>query len=118
MAKKKVNKATAAVKETKKTPAPVKKAKETLNRRELVDNIALKTGLTKKAANDAVNAIIETMSEAFVEGKNVSFVGFGTFHTVDKPERTANVLGKKTTIAAHTAVKFKAGSILKSKLVK
>ena len=70
---------------------------------------------TKAAAEKAVQAFTDAVTEALVKKESVSLVGFGTFSTVDVPEKTGKVPGtdKTYTKAAHTAPKFKIGKTLK-----
>ena len=50
-----------------------------MTKSELIASVAEKAGLTKKDADKAVNAAIETITEALVSGDKVQIVGFGTF---------------------------------------
>lgn len=50
-----------------------------MNKEELVDRIASKTGLTKKDAMDAVNTTLDTVALTLKKGEKVTLVGFGTF---------------------------------------
>lgn len=50
-----------------------------MNKEELVDRIASKTGLTKKDALDAVNTTLDTVTVTLKKGDKVTLVGFGTF---------------------------------------
>jgi len=73
---------------------------------------------SKAAAERAVKAFIAAVTEALVNKETVSLVGFGTFSTVDVPEKSGKVPGtdKTYTKAAHTAPKFKIGKTLKEKM--
>jgi len=70
---------------------------------------------SKIAAETAINAFTEAVTQALASKENISLVGFGTFSAVDVPERSGKVPGtdKTYTKAAHTAPKFKAGKTLK-----
>ena len=89
-----------------------------MNKTELIDKIAEKSKLTKVDAKKALDATIEAIKEALVAGDKVALIGFGTFTTVDKPEREGHnpANGEKIKIAASTAVKFKVGAALKEKV--
>ncbi|HCI23844.1 MAG TPA: integration host factor subunit alpha, partial [Lachnospiraceae bacterium] len=50
-----------------------------MNKTELIDAMASKTGMTKKNAEAALNAFVETVSEELVKGGKVALTGFGTF---------------------------------------
>ena len=70
---------------------------------------------SKAAAERAVKAFTEAITEALVAKETVSLVGFGTFSTADVPEKSGKVPGtdKTYTKPAHTAPKFKFGKTLK-----
>ena len=50
-----------------------------MNKTELIDAMASKTGLTKKNAEAALNAFVETVSEQLASGDKISLVGFVSF---------------------------------------
>lgn len=89
-----------------------------MNKTELIDAMATKTGLTKKNAEVALNAFIETVSEELVKGEKVSLVGFGTFEVSERAAREGRnpQTGETMTIAASKAPKFKAGKALKDQI--
>lgn len=89
-----------------------------MNRSELIDAMAAKTGSTKAAADAALKAFIETVGEELQKGGKVQLVGFGTFETSKRAARTGRnpQTGAVTKIAACTAPKFKAGKALKEKV--
>lgn len=80
-----------------------------MNRTDLVNEIAAKAGLNKVAAKAALDATLESISQALVNEDKVALLGFGTFAVVDKPARTGiNPRTKeKIDIAARKVVKFK-----------
>ncbi len=86
-----------------------------MRKAEFIDAVSEKSGLSKKDANEALNAILETITDALKEGKTVSFIGFGSFSTVERAAREARVplTGKTVQIPARKAVKFKVGKSLK-----
>jgi len=75
---------------------------------------------TKVEAEMAVKAFTGAVTQALVEKKSVSLVGFGTFSTVEVPEKSGKIPGKDTTYTkpAHTAPKFKIGKTLKDAVAK
>ena len=89
-----------------------------MNKTELIDAMAEKTGLTKKNAEAALNAFVETVSEQLVKGDKVSLVGFGTFEVTERAAREGRnpQTGETMTIAASKAPKFKAGKGLKDQV--
>ncbi|MCK9162447.1 MAG: HU family DNA-binding protein [Arcobacter butzleri] len=91
-----------------------------MNKAEFIDAVAEKAALSKKDAKSAVDAVIDTLTEALVKGDGVSFIGFGTFATADRAARTATVpgTGKKVEVPATRVVKFKVGKALKEAVAK
>ena len=92
-----------------------KKGGSQMNRQELILKIADDAGITKKAANVALNSFIDGVTTTLEKGDKVSLVGFGTFKVVNRKARTGvNPQTKaKIKIAARTVPVFKAGKKLK-----
>ncbi len=74
----------------------------------------------KKDAKGAVDAVLDTITEALVKKDSVSFIGFGTFSTAARAAREARVPGtdKTVKVAATTVAKFKVGKALKEAVAK
>ncbi len=91
-----------------------------MKKAEFIQVVAEKAGLSKKDTNAALEAMLETITEALAEGKSVSFIGFGTFSTAPRAARKARVPGtdKVVDVPATTAVKFKVGKKLKEAVAK
>lgn len=90
-----------------------------MNKAELVGRIAEKSQLTKKDAEAALNAFMESVEEALVEGDKVQLVGFGTFEVRErKPRQGRNPRNPEQIIdiPASKAPVFKAGKTLKEKV--
>ncbi len=85
-----------------------------MNKTELINAIAEKTGLTKVQAKAALEAGITAIGEQLSKGDKVALIGFGTFSVSEKTARTGiNPRTKeKIEIPARKAVKFKAGAEL------
>ncbi len=87
-----------------------------MNKDALAEAVQMKAGLeTKKSAQDAVDAVFETITSALSKGEEVSIAGFGSFKAVPRAARTGvnPKTGEKIQIPATTAPKFKAGKALK-----
>lgn len=86
-----------------------------MNRQDLVAKIAANADVTKKAANLALNAVIDGITIALEKGDKVSLVGFGTFKVNQRKARTGiNPQTKaKINIPARKVPVFKAGKKLK-----
>lgn len=85
-----------------------------MNKTELVNAMAEKTGMTKVAAKAAMNACFDTIAEQLNKGQKVSLIGFGTFSVVDRKARTAKnpQTGAIVKVPAKKVAKFKAGNNL------
>ena len=55
-----------------------------MNKGQLIDNIAESADISKAAAGRALDAFIDTVTNALVEGDNVSLIGFGAFSVKDR----------------------------------
>ena len=91
-----------------------------MNKTELVAAVAAKTELTKKDAEKAVAAVLDTVAETLAAGEKVQLVGFGTFETREREARTAKNprTGETVEVAASRVPAFKAGKALKDAVAK
>jgi DNA-binding protein HU-beta len=88
-----------------------------VTKQEFVDRVASKSGLNKRDAATAVDAFLDSITEALRSGETVSFTGFGKFTTQHRAARMGvnpRRPGEKVHIPAATVPKFSAGSSLKS----
>jgi DNA-binding protein HU-beta len=85
---------------------------------EFTDRVASKSGLSKRDATKAVDAFLDSITEALKGGEQVSFTGFGKFSPQHRKERQGvnPRTGQKVTIPAARVPKFSAGSQLKQAL--
>ena len=58
-----------------------------MNKTQLIDEIVSKTGMKKKDAEAAVNALVDAVTEALVKGEKVQIAGLGSFEVKTKAER-------------------------------
>ncbi|MDP9729756.1 HU family DNA-binding protein [Alicyclobacillus sp. TC] len=86
-----------------------------MNKADLVNKVADKTGLKKKDAEAAVNSVFESIEEALREGEKVQVIGFGTFETRTRAARSGRnpQTGETIEIPAATVPAFKPGNKLK-----
>ena len=86
-----------------------------MNKTELVAAMAENAGLTKKDAEAALKAFVETVEAALKADDKVQIVGFGTFEVSERAARTGRnpQTGAEMKIPASKAPKFKAGKALK-----
>ena len=87
-----------------------------MNKTELVALVAEKSGLTKKDAETAVTAVLDTVVEAVTNGEKVQIVGFGTFEQRQRNARTGcdPRTGNTIEIPASKVPAFKAGKAFKA----
>ena len=83
-----------------------------MTKTDLTNEIAAKAGLTKAQAKAALDATLESISQALANSDKVQLIGFGTFAVVEKPERKGRNPRTKEEIVipARKVVKFKAGA--------
>jgi DNA-binding protein HU-beta len=86
-----------------------------MTKSDFVDQVASESGLSKKDAGTAVDAVLSTIEKALKSGDEVSFTGFGKFHVADRGAREGRNprTGESMTIAASKVPRFTAGSGLK-----
>ena len=86
-----------------------------MTKTDLINAVAEKAELTKKDADKAVAAVIESITETLAKGEKVQLVGFGTFEIRERAERTERNQRTKEamTIPASKAPVFKAGKAFK-----
>ena len=86
-----------------------------MTKSDFVDQVASSSGLSKKDAGSAVDAVLGTIENALKSGDEVSFTGFGKFHVAQRGAREGRNprTGESMTIAASRVPRFTAGSGLK-----
>ena len=88
-----------------------------MTKHEFVDKVSQKGNLSRREAADAVDAVLESITEVLRSGGEVNFTGFGKFSTQHRKERQGvnpRNPSEKVTIPAATVPKFSAGSSLKT----
>jgi len=82
-----------------------------MNKQELIDAVANQAGIAKLAAEETINAFLETVTKAVVKGDAVQLIGFGSFGTGARAARAGRnpKTGETLQIAASKTVKFTAG---------
>ena len=86
-----------------------------MTKQEFVEQVASKSGLSRSDASKAVDAVLDSITDALRSGNDVSFTGFGKFSaSARKARQGVNPrTGEKVNIPATTVPKFTAGSQLK-----
>ena len=85
-----------------------------MTKTELIEKIANSANLSKADAKKALDATVDAIKAALVEGDKVQLIGFGTFSVNERPAREGinPATKEKITIAAKKVAKFKAGAEL------
>lgn len=91
-----------------------------MNKAELVAAVAAKAELSKKDAERAVDALVESIQDALGKGDKVALVGFGTFEVKERAARKGRnpQTGEEIDIAATRVPVFKAGKGFKDVIEK
>lgn len=91
-----------------------------MNKTELINAIAEKTGYSKKISEETINAFTSIVTDSLASGNKVQLVGFGSFETRERAARVGHnpQTGEELKIAACKAPAFKAGKALKDEVNK
>ncbi len=86
-----------------------------MTKADFISKVAQNSGLTKKDATAATDAVVSVITEILTKGDSISFIGFGTFSVAKRAARTARVpsTGKTIQVPATKVAKFKVGKNLK-----
>jgi len=86
-----------------------------MNKTDLVNNIAQKSGLSKKDVETVLNQFLGEVTNALASGEKVQLIGFGTFETRKRASRVGRnpQTGKTISIPESVVPTFKAGNKLK-----
>jgi DNA-binding protein HU-beta len=86
-----------------------------VNKTELIDAIAEKTGWSRSEAQQALTAVIDVISDNVASGEKVSITGFGSFEKRERAARTARnpQTGEAIKVKKTQTPKFTAGAQLK-----
>ena len=88
-----------------------------MTKQEFVDQVAQKSGLSRRDASAAVDGFLDAVTDALKSGDSITFTGFGKFSTADRAAREGvnpRNPSQKVHIPAATVPKFSAGSQLKA----
>lgn len=89
-----------------------------MNKADLVNNVALKTGAKKKDVDMIIGATLSAIGDALASGERVQLVGFGSFEVRERAERVGRNprTREEILIPACKVPAFKAGKTLKDKV--
>ncbi|MBQ7736935.1 MAG: HU family DNA-binding protein [Oscillospiraceae bacterium] len=91
-----------------------------MNKAELIAEVAVKTGLSKKDSEKAVNAALDVITVSLEKGEKVQLVGFGVFDVKEREARMGRnpKTKEEIPIPASRVAQFKAGKALKEAVEK
>lgn len=86
-----------------------------MTKTDIIDYVIVKTGMSRKVANEMVNATFTGLFEALSAGEQVWITDFGTFEVRRHAARTGRnpQTGEKIEIASHNTAIFRSGKALK-----
>jgi len=89
-----------------------------MNRKELIEALATKTGGTKAGAERAIAGLVDVVTTTLAKGEPIALVGFGTFEVRSRAARTGRnpKTGAELQIKASKQAAFKAGATLKAEV--
>ncbi|MFH1508586.1 MAG: HU family DNA-binding protein [bacterium] len=90
-----------------------------MTKQEVIENLASKAGVTKKVADDVLDAFVNVVTETLQKDEKVSVTGFGTYSVSHRAARTGvnpQNPTQKIQIPAMKVPKFTAGKTLKDSI--
>ena len=86
-----------------------------MNKSELVEKVASKTGLTRRECREAIDAIMSAIADSLASGEKVTLVGFGSFKVRQRKARRARnpQTGSQISVLAKRVPKFRPGKNLR-----
>ena len=89
-----------------------------MTKNELADKVAERTGIGSGQARQAVEAVVDAVTDELASGGEVSLAGFGKFSVSHRSARQGRnpATGETIDIAASNAAKFSSASALKKRL--
>ena len=91
-----------------------------MTKRQMVDLVARKAHLTKKAANESIDVFLDEIGRILSKGEKVVISGFGTFRVIRMKGKTVKIPGtqKMVTIKPHRSPRFTPGKRLKRQVLR
>lgn len=87
-----------------------------MTKSQLIAIVAKKANLTKRASEDAIEALFDEVTRSLKKGEKVVISGFGTFYVSQVKDKQVVPFGnesKRQTIKGHRVVNFRVGKPLK-----
>ena len=91
---------------------------KTVTKKELVNRIADRTGVTKVVAKEIIQSFLNSIIEELAEGNRLEFREFGVFESRDRAARRAQNPRtlERVEVPAKRIVKFKVGRLMRKKV--
>lgn len=89
-----------------------------MRKKDLIEIVARKAHLTKKASREAIETFLGEIQKALVKGEKVIISGFGTFRVVSVKDKKVIVpkTGEEKMVKSHRAARFSPGRLLRRKV--
>ena len=89
-----------------------------MTKQEFIDAVSDRSGLSKRDASEAVEAVLGTIQSTLKSGGEINFTGFGKFHVAERgPRQGVNPQTReRITIPGGRVPRFTAGSALKKEV--
>lgn len=84
-----------------------------MTKNDLVESVARKAHLTKKAATESIETFVQEIQRALVKGEKVVISGFGTFFVDQRAKKKMFLRGKEEEVPPHRVPRFRPGKSLK-----
>ena len=86
-----------------------------MNKQELIDAVASRTGDSKVATGEVIHAVLDAITRALTAGDAVQLIGFGSFSTGQRAARVGRnpATGAEIQVPAAKTVKFTPGKAFK-----
>ena len=87
-----------------------------MTKADIVDQVYVKTGLSKKESADIVEKVFDLVKETVAKGEKIKIAGFGNFVVKEKSTRRGRnpQTGEEIEISSRRILTFKPSQILKS----
>ena len=91
-----------------------------MTKQDIVEDISLRTGLTKKEVGEALELFLEQIGQTLADGKHLEIRGFGTFKVTERKARMARNprTGEAVPVPARRVPVFKVSKMLKDRVAR
>ena len=91
-----------------------------MTKQDIVEDISLRTGLTKKEVGEALELFLEQIGQALADGNHLEIRGFGTFKVTERKARMARNprTGEAVPVPARRVPVFKVSKMLKDRVAR